>query len=64
MPEISRFFGTIIAIFYNDHNPPHFHAKYGEYKAFISIDDRSIFGWRITPSCARVSGGMAATSYI
>ncbi|MHB1702965.1 MAG: DUF4160 domain-containing protein [bacterium] len=29
MPEISRFFGIIISIFYDDHNPPHFHARYG-----------------------------------
>ena len=27
MPEISRFFGIIIAVFYNEHNPPHFHAR-------------------------------------
>ena len=26
MPEISRFFGIVIAMFYNDHDPPHFHA--------------------------------------
>ena len=31
MPEISRFFGIIIAVFYNEPNPPHFHARYGEY---------------------------------
>lgn len=42
MPEISRFFGIIVAIFYNDHNPPHFHAKYGEHKALISIEDGSV----------------------
>jgi Domain of unknown function (DUF4160) len=42
MPEISRFFGIIIAIFYNDHNPPHFHAKYGEHKALINIEDGSV----------------------
>ena len=42
MPEISRFFGIIIAIFYNDHNPPHFHAKYGDYRTKISIDDLKI----------------------
>ena len=29
MPEISRFFGIVIAMFYNDHSPPHFHARYG-----------------------------------
>ena len=33
MPEISRFFGIIISIFYDDHNPPHFHARYGDYDA-------------------------------
>ena len=33
MPELSRFFGIIIAMFFDDHNPPHFHARYGGYKA-------------------------------
>ena len=31
MPEISRFFGIIISLYLKDHQPPHFHAKYGEY---------------------------------
>ena len=30
MPEISRFYGIIITMYYDDHNPPHFHARYGE----------------------------------
>jgi phosphomannomutase len=29
MPEICRFFGIIIAMYHDEHNPPHFHAKYG-----------------------------------
>ena len=37
MPEISRFFGIVISINYNDHAPPHFHARYGGYKAIIDI---------------------------
>ncbi len=37
MPEISRFFGIIVAIYHNDHPPPHFHAKYGEHKAKLTI---------------------------
>lgn len=37
MPEISRFLGIVIAMFYNDHNPPHFHAKYGDFRAAIAI---------------------------
>ncbi len=42
MPEISRFYGIIISIFFNDHNPPHFHARYGEYKAAIGISNLEI----------------------
>jgi len=38
MPEISRFFGIIIAMYWNDHNPPHFHAKYGGHEILISLD--------------------------
>jgi len=37
MPEISRFLGMVIAMFYNDHAPPHFHVRYGEHRAIIDI---------------------------
>lgn len=37
MPEISRFLGIIIRMFYNEHNPPHFHAVYNEHQAEIDI---------------------------
>ena len=33
MPEISRFFGMVIAMYYNDHAPPHFHVRYGRPKS-------------------------------
>lgn len=39
MPEICRFYGIIISLFYNDHNPPHFHIRYGSYKAVVRISD-------------------------
>ena len=42
MPELSRFFGIIIAMYYNDHGPPHFHAKYGGDQASIRIDNGEI----------------------
>ena len=42
MPQISRFFGIIISMFYDEHNPPHFHASYGEYQAEISINDLTV----------------------
>ncbi|MDM8556971.1 DUF4160 domain-containing protein [Desulfococcaceae bacterium HSG7] len=37
MPVISRFLGIIISMYWNDHSPPHFHAKYGEYEVTMNI---------------------------
>ena len=42
MPEISRFFGIVIRMYFNDHVPPHFHAHYGEYQAEITIETLEI----------------------
>lgn len=39
MPEISLFYGIRITMDWNDHNPPHFHAQYGNNKA-VGIDRR------------------------
>jgi hypothetical protein len=44
MPEISRFLGIVIAIFYIDHAPPHFHARYGEFKITVDINDGVVDG--------------------
>ncbi len=38
MPEISRFFGIVIKMYYNDYAPPHFHAEYAEHMAEISVE--------------------------
>jgi hypothetical protein len=43
MPEVSRFFGIIIRMFYSDHEAAHFHAIYGEYEALIEIDTLIVF---------------------
>jgi len=46
MPEISRFFGIIIAMYYSDHAPPHFHARYAGQKALIGIETLTVLeGW-------------------
>lgn len=37
MPEISRFLGIVIAMYYRDHAPPHFHARYGEHEIRVEI---------------------------
>lgn len=43
MPQISSFYGIIILMYWNDHNPPHFHAEYGEFEILICIADLSIY---------------------
>ncbi|PIV26518.1 MAG: transcriptional regulator [Anaerolineae bacterium CG03_land_8_20_14_0_80_58_20] len=48
MPEISRFFGIIIFMYFDEHNPPHFHAKYGEERAVISINELKVMEGRLS----------------
>lgn len=43
MPRISSFYGIIIWMYWNDHNPPHFHATYGDSEILIRINDLSIY---------------------
>ncbi|MDB5526427.1 MAG: hypothetical protein JWM58_4190 [Rhizobium sp.] len=42
MPTISEFFGIVIRMYYDDHNPPHFHAYYGAFQAIILIETLAI----------------------
>lgn len=42
MPEISRFYGIVIKMFFDDHEPAHFHAEYGEHEALISIETLAV----------------------
>lgn len=44
LPEISRFLGIVIAMFYRDHSPPHFHAIYGNFEITIEIESGIING--------------------
>ncbi|BBD66214.1 hypothetical protein NIES4072_01070 [Nostoc commune NIES-4072] len=48
MPEISRFFGIIITMYYNDHPPPHFHVRYNNQKAIVSIQTLEILEGELT----------------
>jgi hypothetical protein len=49
MPEISRFFGISIKMFFGDHLPPHFHAEYGEFKAQVDIRSLVIIAGDLPP---------------
>jgi len=42
LPEISRFLGVVIAMYYNDHDPPHFHARYGDRMIRVAIENGQI----------------------
>ena len=44
MPEISNFYGIFIYMYFDDHNPPHFHVWYDGYEAIITIQDGIITG--------------------
>ena len=44
MPEISLFAGIRITMYYDDHNPPHFHAEYAGHKALVDIPNGYVIG--------------------
>lgn len=49
MPSISKFFGIIIYLYTQDHNPPHFHAIYNDEEILVSIIDLRILQWNMKP---------------
>jgi len=49
MPELSRFFGIVIKMFWDDHNPPHFHAFYAGDEALIDIGTLCLFAGHLSP---------------
>jgi hypothetical protein len=49
MPEISRFLGIIITMYYNDHTPAHFHVRYNQQKAIIDIKNLTILQGQLSP---------------
>ncbi|MBI5543350.1 MAG: DUF4160 domain-containing protein [Deltaproteobacteria bacterium] len=49
MPKISEFFGITIYMFFREHAPPHFHAKYGGEEVLVSIEGLSVVSGRLSP---------------
>lgn len=54
MPTISVFYGIVIAMFFNDHDPPHFHARYAEHRARVSIATGEVLDGALPPRAARL----------
>ncbi|MEY3749788.1 MAG: hypothetical protein RLZZ11_1692 [Cyanobacteriota bacterium] len=44
MPIVSRFLGITIVMFYADHQPAHFHARYGDAEVLVEIDSGKVHG--------------------
>ena len=53
MPEISRFLGISITMYFNDLMPPHFHAEYNNQEAAFAIENLSIIAGSLPP---RITG--------
>lgn len=49
MPEISRFYGIIIKMYFDEHYPSHFHAEYGDFEALIEIETLAVIAGRLPP---------------
>jgi hypothetical protein len=49
MPEICRFYGIVIKMYFADHAPPHFHAEYAEHEARIAIESLAVISGKLPP---------------
>lgn len=49
MPEVSRFYGIVIRMFFREHGPPHFHADYSGQQAVVGIEDITVLRGRLPP---------------
>jgi hypothetical protein len=49
MPEISRFYGIVIGMFFDDHPPSHFHVRYGDHQAVVRINDLMVSEGTLPP---------------
>ncbi len=54
MPEIARFYGIIIKLFFGDHPPPHFHAVYGEYVGLFNIETLEMIEGDLPPRAKKL----------
>ena len=59
MPEISRFLGIVIGMFFREHGPPHFHAAYGEFEVTVEIETGVVGEIPAARACQRAGMGRA-----
>jgi hypothetical protein len=54
MPTIAYFLGIAVRMFYNDHDPPHFHVRYQGYRARVRVADGEIVDGWLPPTARRL----------
>lgn len=54
LPTIAYFLGISVRMFFNDHDPPHFHVRYQGYRARVRISDGEMIDGRLPPTVARL----------
>jgi Domain of unknown function (DUF4160) len=54
VPRISAFYGIVIAMYFRDHQPPHFHAIYGEHTARVAIEGADVISGYLPPRALRL----------
>lgn len=54
MPTIAYFLGIAVRMFFNDHDPPHFHVRYQGYRARVLVSDGKVIDGRLPPTVARL----------
>lgn len=54
MPTIAQFYGIVIQMFFYDHNPPHFHARYGTAKCLVRISDGEVIAGELPPTARKL----------
>ena len=55
MPAISKFYGLIIRMYFDDKHMPHFHVQYAEYRALIAVQDGSLIAGRLPHRAYRLA---------
>lgn len=54
MPRLSEFYGIVITMYFFDHAPPHFHARYAEHDAVIGIADGALIAGQLPMTALRL----------
>ena len=63
MPTIAYFLGVAVRMFFNDHDPPHFHVRYQGYRARVLIAGGEVIDGRLPPTVARLVKQWTALRY-